>query len=141
MAALLRRTRGGEFSTPKTVLGFYAGVMAIVELGVVGVITVLATNDSLRYLVPWTLLFAALVLVALIGIVVAMNIRDPSKLQLGQMTGREFIDYQRLTLGDSVSGEYTEEVSGRHSVLLGESPKVLGAKSDQENEEASEVEK
>jgi hypothetical protein len=127
MALFSRETRRGEYSAPRTVLGFYAGVLAILEAGVVGVLAVLATQDSLRDLIPYVLAFAGAVLVGLIVVVVAMNLKDPSKLQLSPMTGQEFIDYQRFTLGDSIGGDYVEEVpvvrrgqprpAGRHEEL------------------------
>ena len=91
-------------------LGFYAAVLVILEAGVVGSTAVLATESSLHYLIPWTLGFGALVLIGLIGVVVAMNVRDPTKLQLGRVSGREFLDYQRVTRGDSIAGEYVEEI-------------------------------
>jgi|GEM_PF-3540322 len=107
MPSLFRATRGNEYTSPKTVLGFYAGLLAILEVGVVAVLAVLASQDDLHYLVPWVAGFGGSVFIAIIGIVVAMNIVDPTKLQLGQVTGREFIDYQRR--GDSIGGEYIEK--------------------------------
>lgn len=110
MANLIKRSGQGEYAAPKTVLGFYGAVLAILEAGVIGTLAVLATNKSLHYLIPWVCGFGALILMALIVVVVAMNIRDPSKLQLGQVTAREYIEVQRMTLGDSIAGAYTEEV-------------------------------
>lgn len=49
-------------------------------------------------------------LVTLIGVVVAMNVKAPMKLQLGQVTGRDYIAYERMTLGNSTTGEYVEDV-------------------------------
>ena len=89
-------------------LGFYAGVLAIIEVGCIAAIAVLASTDSLRYLVPYVLAFAAFLVVVLIGIVVAINLIDPTKLQLSPVTGSEFIEYQRMTLGDSKSGDTVE---------------------------------
>jgi hypothetical protein len=119
MPTVFRGTKQGEYSSPRTVLGFYAGVLAILEAGVVGASAVLASQDSLHYLVPWVLAFGGVVLVGLIGVVIAINVRDPTKLQLGQISGREFIDYHRMTLGDSAGGEYIEEVP-----LLRPNPRV-----------------
>jgi len=110
MASRFRRREGGAYSAPKTVLGFYAGVLALLELGVVSAIAVLATQKELRHLVPWVLGFGALVLVALVAVVVAINIRAPMKLQLGQVSAHDLIEYERITLGDSVAGDYVEEL-------------------------------
>jgi hypothetical protein len=119
MASRLRRTQGGTYSAPKTVLGFYAGVLAILEVGVVSAIGVLASQHALLYLVPWVLAFGAIVLVLLIAVVVAINIKAPMKLQLGQVSGQELIEYERLTLGDSIAGDHTEEITVRRG---GEAP-------------------
>jgi hypothetical protein len=100
------------------VLGFYAAVLAILEAGVIGVIAVLATQHSLRYLVPWVLGFGAVVLVLLLVIVVLMNLIAPMKLQLGQVTGRELIEYERLTLGDSIGGDFVQDVPTIRSPLV-----------------------
>ncbi len=116
MANLIKGRGAGEYAAPKTVLGFYGAVLAIVEAGVIGALAVLATNDSLHYLVPWVFGFAAVVLITLIGVVVTMNIRDPAKLQLGRVTAREYIEVQRMTLGDSIAGSYVEEVPAIESV-------------------------
>ncbi len=70
----------------------------------------LATQKELRYLILPVLIFGAAVLVGLIGVVVTMNVRTPMKLQLGQVTGRELIEYEQMTLGNSTTGEYIETI-------------------------------
>lgn len=133
VASRLRRTEGGAYSAPRTVLVFYASVLAIIELGVVGAIGVLATQQGLRYLVPWVLLFGAIVLVALIGVVVAMNLKAPMKLQLQPVTGQEFIQHERLTLGDSNTSEFREDiVPAGTSLVQGQLPKTDAAQEDEE---------
>jgi hypothetical protein len=84
----------------------------------------LATQHELRYIIPWVLGFGAIVLVLLIAVVVAINVRAPMKLQLGQITGRELIEYERMTLGDSISGEYIEEFP--RTIRLGGIPPQVG---------------
>jgi hypothetical protein len=91
-------------------LGFYTRVLVILEVGVIAALGVAATTDSLHPLAPWILGFGAIVLVALIATVVVMNIRAPEKLQLGELSGREFIDYYLLTQGDSATGERLESI-------------------------------
>jgi hypothetical protein len=110
MAERFRTTQSGEHSEPKTVLGFYASVLAIVEVGVVAAIAVLASQKELRHLIEPVLIFGGVVLVALIGVVVTINVRAPMKLQLGKVTGREYIEYEQMTLGNSITGEYIERV-------------------------------
>lgn len=88
-------------------LGFYAGVLVILEAGVVAALLVLGSNDDLHSLVPWVLGFGAFTLIGVIVVVVVVNLIDPTKLQLGRVTGKEFLDYQRVR-GDSIGGEYLE---------------------------------
>ncbi len=109
MAGLIPPQSG--FPSPRTVLGFYAAVLVILEAGVVGTVGILAAHTGLAYLVPWVLGFAALVLVALIVVVVLMNWLAPAKLQLSPMTGGEYLDWMRLTLGDSTTGEKVVNVA------------------------------
>jgi len=112
MAAIFRTTRGNEYSSPRTVLGFYAGVLIILEVGVVAVVAFLASQNDLHHLIPWAMAFGAVAFLGIVVVVVSINFRDPTKLQLGQMTGREFVDYQRVTRGDSIGGEYVEPPPG-----------------------------
>ncbi len=98
-----------EIRHPRTVLGFYAVLLGLVETGVVAILLVLASQQDLHHLVPWVIGFGAVIFVAIIAVVVAMNVIDPTKLQLEPMKGREFLDYQRVTRGDSIGGDYIEK--------------------------------
>jgi len=111
MASLFRTIRGNEYSNPKTVLGFYAGVLVIIEIGVIAALGFLVSQNDLHHLIPWLLAFGGALFVVVIAIVVAINVIDPTKLQLAPMTGREFTDHQRVTRGDSIGGEYVEAPS------------------------------
>jgi hypothetical protein len=66
-------------------------------------------------------------LLALLAVVVAMNVRDPTKLQLGEGSGREFLDYQQVTRGDSIAGEYVESVP---SAAVNPLPSIEAASSE-----------
>jgi hypothetical protein len=61
-------------------------------------------------LIPWVLIIAFGFLVLLVGVVILVMLRDPSRLMLGQITGSEFVQVQRMLLGDSVRGEHEEAV-------------------------------
>jgi hypothetical protein len=113
---IFRQTQTGQYSAPQTVLGFYALVLVILELGLVGVLVVLATSDSLHFLIPWVLGFAGIALISLLGVVVTMNVRDPTKLQLGEVKGKDFLEHQQITRGDSIAGEYVESVPGAATI-------------------------
>jgi hypothetical protein len=71
-------------------------------------------------------------LLLLVVVVVAM-MKDPTRLMLGEVTGREFIEYHQLTQGDSHRGESVEPlrpiqgdgviVAAKASLALPEPPK------------------
>jgi hypothetical protein len=111
MLQLLQGVRRGQYVYPRTVLAFLGTVLGIVAFASVLAIGWLVTEDSLHYLVPIILIFvAALVLVVLGGVFYVMW-KDPSKLQVSEMSGDEFIRFQQLTTGDSTSGEQVETVA------------------------------
>ena len=107
MIQLFRGARGGEYSAPKTVLGFFNIVLAILTTGCVGVAAVLASQPKLYYLIPYSLGLAFVFFVILVVGVFIVMLKDPTKLQLGEVSARDFINYQ-LTLGDSAAGEHQE---------------------------------
>ena len=113
---IFRQTKTGQYSAPQTVLSFYALVLVILEAGLIGVLIILAADDSLHSFVPWVLGFAGIVLVALLGVVVTMNVLDPTKLQLGEVKGKDFLEHQQITRGDSIAGEYVESVPSAASI-------------------------
>ena len=99
-----------NYRSPKTVLGFFAIVVAIVVTGATFVTGLLSRTPTLHHLVVPVLLFAGILVVAvLVGIFVTAW-KDPTTLMLGQVTGEVFIENRRLTLGDSNAGEYTEDI-------------------------------
>jgi hypothetical protein len=100
--------RSANYKSPKTILGFFAIVVGIVITGASAVIGLLSRVDSLHSYIPWVLFFAAfIVVVVLVGIFVTAW-KDPTVLMLGQITGQDYIENKKLTLGDSNSGEYIE---------------------------------
>ena len=104
-----------ETSNPKTVLAFYAGVLVILGGTAIGAVAVLASTKLDLWLIPWCLLAAAIFFVGLVVVVVVINIKDPSKLMLTKVTGKEYAEIQRYTIGDSLMGEQT--------VIAGQVPK------------------
>lgn len=123
----------GKHSTnkkPKTVLGFFAIVLCIVNTGGITLIGLLAGTESLHFLIPWVLSFLALVDLGIIGGIFAVTCFDPTKLMLGQVTGNEYLANRKLTLGDNEQGEYIEEINSR---IVG--GKLIGLeKRDEESE-------
>jgi hypothetical protein len=107
---MLSGTKVSEVTTPKTALAFYAGLLLID--GVVGIsaTVVCASVSSLNYLVPWVLGVTALVFVGILCVVIWLNINDPEKLQLGEVTSRDYVQIQQAKAirGDSLGGQYVE---------------------------------
>jgi hypothetical protein len=107
---LTNAIRSRQVSNPRTVLGFYAGVLAIVLAGDVTAVGILASNKVATSLIPWLLGFAALLVLLLLTGVFIVTLIDPSKLMLGQITGTEYANIHRIVLGDSDSGQRLETV-------------------------------
>jgi hypothetical protein len=105
MQRLITSVQSRRIASPKTVLGFYAGVLAIVDSAALIATGVLSQTHTMTWLIPWILGFAAVVFVLLVGGVFAVNLLDPAKLMLGQISGSEYVAIQSLHLGDSLSGE------------------------------------
>jgi hypothetical protein len=101
----------GERSRPKTVLGFYWGVIATILAGTVAAVTALSRQDSTDGLVLPVLIFGGLTSLLILVFVFYLNVKAPPKLMLGEITGRDYITYERMTLGDSVTGEQLETAS------------------------------
>jgi hypothetical protein len=107
---LTHAIRTGEYRSPRTVLGFFAGMVGIAATVLIFVIWLLEKSANLRYLIPIVLtVFLAIFLFVLVGVML-IALKDPSKLMLGQISGRDYAEIQRVTLGDSRSGEHVENV-------------------------------
>ncbi len=63
-------------------------------------------------LVIYVLGFIAVITVVLGASVLVITWKDPSRLMLGEVTGREFTAIQTLRMGDNVSGERAERIIG-----------------------------
>ncbi len=101
---------GGVIRSPKTVLGFFALIVAILFLSGIGIIRILAADANLHYLIiPILIFLATVILLVLIGVFITAW-RDPTILMLGQVTGEVYLQYRRLTLGDSNAGESVEDI-------------------------------
>lgn len=65
------------------------------------VVGLLARFDSLHPFIPWILIFAAIVIVAVLVGVFVTAWKDPTVLMLGQISGQDYIENRKLALGDS----------------------------------------
>jgi hypothetical protein len=102
---IIQAIRARQSTNPRTLLAFYGSVLAIVIIGAVGAVTALAETHTMTYLIPWILVFAGVVIVALLVGVFVLTIVDPSSLMLGQVTASDYVAIHRLRLGDSDMGE------------------------------------
>jgi hypothetical protein len=100
----------GIVRTPKTVLGFFALLIGILFVSATWVIRILASRIELHYLIIPVLVFLAAILVLVLVGVFVTAWRDPTILMLGQVTGEVYLQYRRLVLGDSASGEFIEDI-------------------------------
>lgn len=100
-----RTVRRRYTENPRTVLAFYATVLGLALAAVIGLVATLASTHVMTDAIPWLIVFAGAIFVALVAGVFVVMLIDPSKLMLGQVTGHEYAEIQRLSLGDSRSGE------------------------------------
>jgi hypothetical protein len=95
---------------------------------------------SLHYLIPIVLVVFGVIFIAIIAVVLTFSWKDPSKLMLGQITGREYAVIQRLTLGDSNAGEHIDNlVIGVSEIIDPDTslPKLPEASSEPKRSDAS----
>lgn len=109
-----------QFRSPKTVLGFFAVLIAILASGAVFAIGIFARVPELHgFIAPILVFVGTVIVVTLIGVFVTAW-KDPTILMLGQMSGEVYVEYRRQLLGDSTSGEYLE----KNPVAIPHSPAV-----------------
>jgi hypothetical protein len=107
---LFSGTRVREVTNPKTALAFYAALLVILVAAVVVAAGICASSSGLHYLVPWILAIGLVLFVLIVGVVIWLNINDPSKLQLGEVTSRDYVQIQQAKAirGNSIGGEFVE---------------------------------
>ena len=94
-----------ESAAPRTILAFLLGMYTVLLTCAVGTVVALASTDS-SGAIPYVLGFVALITVALSIAILVITWKDPTRLMLGQITGREYAAIRReLTYGDDLSGE------------------------------------
>lgn len=99
-AVALKRTQ-----QPRTILAFLAIVVGLLLGAAAATIAALAASGQSTYLIPWILLLVFTFIIVLVVVVIVLTVKDPSKLQLGQVTGEEYQSIQEWRKGDSIRGE------------------------------------
>jgi hypothetical protein len=112
------------FRSPKTILGFFAALVAILAFATYGITKTLASNPQYQYLVPYVLGFAAGCFVFIAVAILVTAWFAPEKLMLGEITGAAYADLVRLKQGDSKVGEFVTTVRTRSTRRLRE-PKLI----------------
>ena len=98
--------RGGQYTAPKTILGFLGAVYLLGVTFALGVSVALASSGELLWLIPVILFVVVACTAALIWAVLRLAQKDPTPLVLGQMSGGDYLAHQRLLkMGDSRAGE------------------------------------
>jgi hypothetical protein len=98
--------RGGQYTAPKTILGFFgAGYLIFCSL-CLGSIIALASTGTLIWLIPVIFLAAVLGTIGLFRSVLRSAEKDPTPLVLREMSGSDYIAHRKLlSMGDSTSRE------------------------------------
>ena len=107
---LISQIQSRHIANPRTVLGFFAGVLAILCSSCLIAVSILAYSHTMPNLIPWILGFAALFFVGLVVALFIVMLQAPHKLMLGPVTGTEYAAIHRIALGDSDRGERFEPV-------------------------------
>lgn len=112
---------------PKTILGFVAIALGIVCAFSGTAVVALSRVSTLHWLILPIIVAVVVIVVAVLVVVFVIAWKDPTKVMLGEVTAEEFIQYQRLSLGDSESGE-------RATTIIETSPEKVGDASATEDE-------
>lgn len=124
MRQMSREVVSGAYTRPKTVLAFFGIVLAIAVAGAVGLVAVVGRYDLAETFIWVALVFVAVIFIAILFEVFRHIRRDPTRLMLGEMSGREFAEYQRMTMGDSLTGEVVETTALDGRVLTDGTPSL-----------------
>lgn len=117
-----RAVTTANYRAPKTILGFFALVVAILSSStVIGILARVAALHGL--IIPVLLLLAGIAAAAIAG-VIATAWKDPTILMLGQVSGEIYIANRKLTLGDSAAGDSSRLSGSRAAGASGTPPKT-----------------
>lgn len=134
MSQIIEKAVASRAYNPKTVLGFFAIVLGIVLAASASATLILSRSERTVEYIPFVLAFAGLFILALVALVSTVMIVSPAKLMLTGVSGREFVEIQRLTLGDSMTGKRPVDII-LPQPASGETPTVV----DEAEERSSDV--
>lgn len=123
-------------SQPRTILGFlFAIYSALTAAAVACTIALVGTGSS--WLIGFIIAYVGITGVGLLIAVMRQASRDPTGLQVGQLTGSEYESIRRLTLGDSSSGERVEILRPGDDVIEGSTTEEAAREIEPRTEEPS----
>jgi hypothetical protein len=105
-------------SQPRTILSFLFAIYTAATTAAVAFVVALAGTGS-SWLIGFIVAYVGITGVGLLIGVMRQAAKDPTGLQVGQLTGSEYASIRRLTLGDSSSGERVEIVRADEGVIEG----------------------
>ncbi len=137
-----RSVRQSQRESPRTVLAFFATTLGLLLAFIGGTVAVLARYKTHTEAIPFLLIFGGLAfLMLVVGVFYIIMFRDPSSLMLGQVTGSEYVEIQRVQLGDSRAGERElpiEQHGTEPPVILGELDSTISPGDGEPAEEEEE---
>lgn len=113
--------RSVKGKSPKTVLGFLWSFAALALAGFLGFSWICTVSPSLIPAFPWVAVFCGVIVVGVGATTVVAMFKDPSRLLLTTVAATDYVDIQRLRLGDSSSGERVVGAGPETLVVIEES--------------------
>jgi hypothetical protein len=101
--------RSRETAAPRSIVGFLLALYSVLMVGAVATVVGLVSSSQ-SGLVVYVLGFIGLITVALCVAVLVITWKDPSRLMLGEVSGREYAALRYIKVGDDVSGERAERI-------------------------------
>lgn len=100
----------GQLKSPRTILGFFAALMAILGTTTFALVSVLVDIESLQGLIPILLIFGACFFSFISLAILITSWIKPEKLMLGEVKGEVYLQMLQLHQGDSEAGDVIENI-------------------------------
>ncbi|MGN5163679.1 hypothetical protein [Aeromonas dhakensis] len=101
----------GQVRSPRTILGFFAALTAILGVIIFGLVRILADVSALQWLIPILLIFGGSAFTFIALAILITSWVKPERLMLGEVKGEVYLQMLQLHQGDSSSGEVIEQIS------------------------------
>lgn len=101
----------GQFRAPRTILGFFAALTAILGVTLFALVKIFADVEPLRAFIPLLLLFGGGFFSFIALAILITSWIKPERLMLGEVKGEVYLQMLQLRQGDSETGEIIEHIS------------------------------